>query len=48
MLKSRGRTNEAPVMEVEEWPQVVAKQEVFINRDKDCEYDQKGHSTKGE
>lgn len=34
-------------MGVEEWPQVNCKKINVINRNKDCEYDEKGRSRKG-
>ena len=44
MLKSRGRTDEVSVMGMEGWPQVVNNRIYLFNRNKDYEYDQKGHS----
>lgn len=35
MLKSSGRTEEAPVMGVEEWPQVITDLEFSFNRNRD-------------
>ena len=37
MLKSRGRTDEVPVMGMEEWPQVVEIITTLFNRNKDYE-----------
>ena len=44
MLKSRGRTDEIPVMGIEGWPQVVKTKEVLFNQNKDYGYDKKDHS----
>ena len=41
MLKSRGRTNDTSVIEVEEWPQVSYVTEQIIQSYKDYEYDKK-------
>ena len=42
MLKSRGRTDEVPVMGMEEWPQVVVNN-IKINQSyKEFEHDEKG------
>ena len=47
MLKSRGRTKEVSVMEMEEWPQVIAIKIVLFNHNQDFEYDQKAHIISG-
>lgn len=41
MLKSRDRTEEISVMEMEEWSQVDCNKLTSFNRNKDYEYDKK-------
>ena len=43
MLKSSARTGEVSVMEMEGWAQVGCKSQQSFNRNKDYEYDKKGH-----
>ena len=48
MLKSSTRTYDVPVMDTEEWAQVIGYHSKSINRDKDYEQDKKEHFPKKE